>query len=1127
MLIKDLIHLKNIRSIIQLGRQEDLNEVQHSFVVTEDIKLALDDFSQRLLRHEGGGIFLKGHYGTGKSHLLSWIQQEAPQGWPNWKSPSELSFPSHHTLGLSLIQFPADQSLEHIVLSQLDLKTRGHRGETYEGWLTELKLQGKAGWMIIFDELSEFLKSKASPSALAEDIRFLQFLSEFGKEHGCWVIGAIQEDLEGIGNADRETSLKLKDRFSIRWNLSSLHVEQMIPTRLIEKKEGASTYLDRYFLRCQELWPQTFTRHPSFLATYPLHPGTLGFLMNLGPLFSEHRGALRFTQDMLAGTWNPEKVGFLEHEVKELITPDLLFDYFLNRFNENLELKEYYHKAWLHLQARVLELLEPRDHELGLRAIKIIILATVDPKREGIQLDDLHGMLMLRIKGDYQLGRRYLEEQVFARLLARVNYLKEEHGRFLIDLRHQSMDMLDRIIDKRRQNLSIGSSSVWQSLFTLLDEPPLELKSLWDNPKSLGPVVYLNTLRTLKLAFGTEHPDADILIALPGSTPEKNKPQQLAWTPRAPSLKEEEQLLQAAAILELIRETPQTSTEQHARSEAIKRQKAEHGVWRTSLQQLFRDGRWHLGPLLIQGDMEWHASQRFENLLEGPVYELLTQRHPLFRSISPKLPYYNERCFAALIEGLVIPGELSESEMKTLHLEDALRGLALPLGIAQKVRQQYRFVWEPLQTPLVEAFCHALKTHSTLKEALTELETGPWGLPLQTGYFLAWAAIASGHFQAYRQNEPLSTGKISLHNLETIDELKAIETLEPSQHTLLCQHPFFSSCDQSYSGLSLEKQLWTHTQKQTEPILRWLGSWDSFQCEDAWQFCKSSFVQHQNTLSEFQDLIQLAKTAQDGLLSLLEHHDLFEQTPKALMWGKRFQTALKHHEEQLPYLWHQLHDEYFEQCPAVGTWLERQEDRKALIRDIQQWEDHENTFDLIEGWVAQARHWLQDYLDFYTEEHQKSQRTDTDASLEIFVSELLHHHPSFKTFQPTPACSRRLDIELKSKPYCRCGFVPQASSPDHEGGGVANELIQHCLQTFAGQSFYGQLQQALHEQNWNLATVILKTARHTEPPKRTRSFSLSQNLGKLKGKSLSRQQLLQAIDDILAVGGDTLWNIED
>ncbi len=80
--------------------------------------------------------------------------------------------------------------------------------------------EGYDGFMILIDELSEFLRSKPDSRSFNEDIRFLQFLGEYCERHDAWVVASLQEEIEKTGETTPEAFNKIKDRFPTRLRLT-------------------------------------------------------------------------------------------------------------------------------------------------------------------------------------------------------------------------------------------------------------------------------------------------------------------------------------------------------------------------------------------------------------------------------------------------------------------------------------------------------------------------------------------------------------------------------------------------------------------------------------------------------------------------------------------------------------------------------------------------------------------------------------------------------------------------------------------------------------------------------------------------------------------------------------------
>jgi len=84
--VGDLVEIPPIKTVIQL---KDLQEadlrgmILQSFVVTAEVLKSLEMILASLSGQEGRGTFLKGHFGSGKSHFLSMLSLllRHPESW--------------------------------------------------------------------------------------------------------------------------------------------------------------------------------------------------------------------------------------------------------------------------------------------------------------------------------------------------------------------------------------------------------------------------------------------------------------------------------------------------------------------------------------------------------------------------------------------------------------------------------------------------------------------------------------------------------------------------------------------------------------------------------------------------------------------------------------------------------------------------------------------------------------------------------------------------------------------------------------------------------------------------------------------------------------------------------------
>ena len=1124
--ISDLLELRPVQTIIQLGEDKGKKEAIEAFVLTDDLHNILKDFCRRLPQDRGAGVFLKGHYGTGKSHLLAFIGEDAPKGFPVLsKLISSGSLPSFQVHSISLVQHPASRSLEDILMASFSAQDPqtfevNERQSIHRKIIQGAQGQGHHGQIILLDELSEFLKSKPTPESLTEDLRYLQFLGELAEHLPLWLVGAIQEDLEGMGAATRETSLKLKDRFALRWNLSQLHLEEMLSQRLLLFKEGATDFLARLHQRCQTLWPAAFSRDGLLLSIYPLHPTTLDLLTHLGTLFSEHRGALRFVRDVLLGLGpNPPH---LEREAHALIGPEQLFDYFSNRFEENLELQQYHRKAWVHLNQRVKDRLPPEDQDLALRALKVILLSSIDPRQEGINLILLGETLMLQRDSDPKKGQQDLKIAILDPILERCNYLKCTEGLYHIDLSHEGQSLLDELLAKRIENQSPLEKGGWLRILSLLDQNPLRLAPLLRQISPSVDVQWLNSTRTLQINFGLEKGPCDLRILFPGQVATPSDADTLIWEPLSP---EDPSLWQEAlALMEMIEAPAETAMEARAKEQALKRYRLERPRWQEKIENLYLEGHQLVGrePLHLQLDLARRLS--LEAFLEPLAHEILSRRHPLFRTIAPKIPYYSEQSYVQLIEHLFLPGSIKDNEAQRLHLADALHGLALPMGLGEKKGSQFMALWDPERSQLVKTFMDTLEKAEDLKSTKNSLQLGPWGIPTGQLHFLIWAGVAMGHLIAYRDQEELPFEKLSLYNLGSIDDIHKRDALDPEILHRLSNHPFFNDSGLTYSGLTLQRKLWERAAHQIQPTRAWIEE-NEHLAKNFWKPQITIHDQHQQSLENIlQKIDLLGNDSHQGLSWAHENLQELSSWLEASVWIKSFRRLDRNFGKDLDRLLVFMLDECLDHLSSEnGTELLA----RGRTELLEEWESHSPnpmSLERVEDWQKGVESWCQSYRQAYKASHEKEQ-ANRPRDLQDWVSRL-----QFKGFSLpplNPACDRPLERELQFKAECRCGHQ-LGKQKLFELDSWSSHLIESLKPIFHQHNDFAQLSQLCQDKAFSEANQLWQKMdkdidpAQDNPPK---EISLDALLG--KGQVMNRKTILNEIESRLSGDLKQLYRIEN
>lgn len=583
MKVGDLISLPPIRTVVQLADLQNPAErsrLADHFVLTGEALFGLRIILQQVLRGEGCGFFLKGHYGSGKSHFLAYLSlvlSEGPvleaflrdfeaQDVSSALALSGLSSRKPAVLTISLVDYRSSTPLEDVVAETLLHRFPGAaeaigagarkdgrhgRGKAaassrkafFERAFQLLEERGYGGLVILIDEVSEFLRSKPSVPEFNEDVRFLQFLGEFSSGRPLWLVAALQEYLEETGEINQESFNKIKDRYPLRIVLTAAHVKELVSRLLVRKKPESRKVIGDLYRRFKGSFPGWPVAEEEFAALYPVHPASIELLEDLKPLFSKTRGFVDFVHYQIAG--NPERgiAGMLDRPCETLLCPDRIFDHFLDRMTSTLELVPYVETVYMHYRREMPRILETEeDRRFALRLVKLLILQDISPARRSFTARQLAEMLVERITDlDPEVNYQFTAD-VAAELLRRGGFLTassapgEEDdplGRvYHIRLEADAHSILERKLEYRSQALAaLGRQAATRlfacalprlSFFAELRPATAELfLADWQNTRRHGILRVCGTDGSLPESpeSSLQESEFELIVLLPGQEP--------------------------------------------------------------------------------------------------------------------------------------------------------------------------------------------------------------------------------------------------------------------------------------------------------------------------------------------------------------------------------------------------------------------------------------------------------------------------------------------------------------------------------------------------------------------------------------------------------------------------------
>ena len=782
-ILRDIIDIPDVKLVIELDDADnDPEGITTTFVFTGEIRDSIDIILKRISRKEGCGTFVKGNFGSGKSHFLSYLFLLLKNGLPLLDEYPDFKGRDMNVIKISLVKYPAARTLEGIILSCL-----GYDGDVVNRDEIFRKLVSRET-VIIIDELSEFLRSKPSPPAFYEDIRFLQFLGEFSFHNPLWVIASLQEWIEETGHISSNIFNRIKDRFPLRINLTSSHIEDIIDNRIILKKRGAEESIKGVFFELKKYYPYLQLKYDDFRKTYPLHPFTVRFLSGLTPVFSQHRGVIHFVFS--------EVRKILDGPIDMLITPDAIFDHFQERIREIPEYSPLVRVVYDYYKSHVGEIMpQTSQKETALSAIKILILSEVSPFEKRKTAGEIAEILLKKISTlTSQINYEFIKEGVLDPLASHQMYINKEGDRYYIDPRVDEGIRIKGRIKALREKFEdrVYLFSEICRLLNLSYLPLTDLKEakkykfLWQN--SLRECVAFVSLPGQLTRGDIERMTEGVEKRLDGylvifSPFEENRghlyslgdrfsspflSSLIFWTPRG--LSEEEGLF----IEEFIAKSRLLSEFPALRSET----KKEDIQFRDIMTRVYFEGEIIYGSGAKVDNLKDIGYLPFEKLLAHLFEMPLAKLHPSHYQIMPKVDYFSSHHLANLFSQFIKQGKLTVDEAKERGLEPYIKGLLEPMGII-KGRSANLLVSLDVENELVSHVLNLASQEEDLANLKAALKNGRWGMGEEQINLLVSALIVSGHLVPYGREGMVEFRELSQLSTGGILKLRHGKTLPP------------------------------------------------------------------------------------------------------------------------------------------------------------------------------------------------------------------------------------------------------------------------------------------------------------------------------------------------------------
>ena len=320
----DVVKFDPIERVVQL-RDADEHEVAErlvaSYVISPEMaeRLEATVFSQLQFDEplDNKGIFVVGNYGTGKSHLMSFISALAEHAdLTEYVSDPDTAENAEKVAGKFKVvrtEIGAVRiNLRSIFWRELEdalagwgvdfrfpeTETHASNKPAFEAMMAAFEERyPDKGLLLVVDELLDYLRSGSDQ----EQIRNLNFLREVGevcKGTRFRILNGVQEAIFDSSRFEfaADTLLRVKDRFE-QFLIARRDVKFVVAKRLLNKTEGQETKVHAHLEPFARFYGKMNERMDEFVRLFPVHPDYIDIFERI--FIVEKREVLRSLSQMM------------------------------------------------------------------------------------------------------------------------------------------------------------------------------------------------------------------------------------------------------------------------------------------------------------------------------------------------------------------------------------------------------------------------------------------------------------------------------------------------------------------------------------------------------------------------------------------------------------------------------------------------------------------------------------------------------------------------------------------------------------------------------------------------------------------------------------------------------------
>lgn len=296
----ELFELNEITSVIQIDQAntaEGAKQLVSRFVITSSLAESIDGIAVPQLNFESGaegkGIFVVGNYGTGKSHVMSFLSVLAENAGmldmvtdQTWRSKLSAFAGRYIVTRQEIAVSDKNVTLFQIVCNSLEELARNSGFEfkfqregvdnikrEFARFMTEFeRVHHDKGALLVIDEVLDFLRFRDSSERVG-DLSTLRTLGEFCNESRLRIMAGVQQSL--FDNPEFANFAQQLSRIRARYydfNISKEGVSQLIEQHLFKKTDSQKEQIRKLISARSKFYEVVGTDLERFVTLFPAHP---------------------------------------------------------------------------------------------------------------------------------------------------------------------------------------------------------------------------------------------------------------------------------------------------------------------------------------------------------------------------------------------------------------------------------------------------------------------------------------------------------------------------------------------------------------------------------------------------------------------------------------------------------------------------------------------------------------------------------------------------------------------------------------------------------------------------------------------------------------------------------------